>query len=645
MKRKFAPDYLRAAFVPDSFNEEERTIEVVFATEAEVLRRNWDGNFYEILQCDVNSVRLERLNAGGPVLNAHSKYDLNDQIGVVERAWVEKKECKAILRFSKREEIAGLIEDIKSGIVRGVSVGYRPYTGEETKGIEGAIPKIRMTDWEPMEISMVPVPADFMSGTRSADSNELIEVEITRKNKMEDGTKEEVVETRSEDQGKTTPPAKVVKIDVEAVRAESATAERNRSKEIKLAVRSAGLEDSFAETHIDAGTEVAEVRTLVLAELAKKQEGTQTRGAVNINTGKKDEEVSMRAAMEEVILHRSNPGVFKLETEEGHSLRNATIVELAAESLKERGITVSFRDSKEEIVKRAMSSTDFPILLGNVANRVLRTYYEAVPSFWKKFAREISVNDFKAISSVQFGGSIGLEEILEGGEYKIDVLKEGGDSFGLKTWGKMIALTRRAIINDDMGGFMRSAEMFGRGAAEKQNAIVWSLFTANNGGGRKLADNVNLFHASHNNLAGTGSVLSADSLNAARVAMTRQKGLKGEPISIRPAFLVVPPELEFLAKQLINSTIVPNSTSQANPLQGMFEVVVDVYLTDPKAWYLVSDAGMVDVIKYATLNGQTGLYTDQQVDFKTDNLEIKARVDFNATIEEYRGVYKNAGPA
>ena len=87
----------------------------------------------------------------------------------------------------------------------------------------------------------------------------------------------------------------------------------------------------------------------------------------------------------------------------------------------------------------------------------------------------------------------------------------------------------------------------------------------------------------------------------------------------------------------------PNSTAQANPLYGAFEVLVDVYLTDPTAWYVISDAGMIEVVKYATLNGQEGLYTEQQIDFDTDNLVVKARVDFNATIEEYRGVYKNAG--
>jgi hypothetical protein len=133
----------------------------------------WTGKRYvEKLSLKAGDVRLERLNAGGPLLDAHSAYSIADQIGVVVpgSAKVDGKEARATVRFSKRDAVEPIFQDVRDGIVRNVSVGYVVHKFvEETDG--NKIPVRTAIDWEPFEISMVPMPADAGAQVRSGDKS------------------------------------------------------------------------------------------------------------------------------------------------------------------------------------------------------------------------------------------------------------------------------------------------------------------------------------------------------------------------------------------------------------------------------------------------------------------------------------------
>ncbi|MGH8431734.1 MAG: prohead protease/major capsid protein fusion protein, partial [Solimonas sp.] len=149
---RFLPTQQRAASVaPSTFNKADRTVEVVWTTGARVRRRSWDGSYDEELVVDASAIDLIRLNTGGaPVLNTHSSWSLQDQIGIVERAWIANGEGRAILRLSEREEVAGIVRDIEAGLIKNISVGYnvRKYeiisAGNRTDG--GTVPLYRAID-------------------------------------------------------------------------------------------------------------------------------------------------------------------------------------------------------------------------------------------------------------------------------------------------------------------------------------------------------------------------------------------------------------------------------------------------------------------------------------------------------------------
>lgn len=179
------PLAFRASVVPTTINEDKRTVELVWSTGAAVDRFDWmSGKRYrEILSLDPKSVRLDRLNNGAPLLDAHSAYSIADQIGVVEPGSVRlaPKEARATVRFSKRATVDPIWQDVRDGITRNVSVGYRIFEFRETTGSkEGEIPTRTATSWEPYELSLVPMPADAGAQVRSLQSHTNSCVLVTR---------------------------------------------------------------------------------------------------------------------------------------------------------------------------------------------------------------------------------------------------------------------------------------------------------------------------------------------------------------------------------------------------------------------------------------------------------------------------------
>jgi len=141
-------------FKPRAIDEENRTVELAFSSEFPVER----GYGMEVLEHSVNNVKLDRLNSGAPLLVNHSA---DDQVGVVERARIDgDKTGRALVRFGNSERAKEIYRDVVEGIRRSVSVGYYILQSkrEERDGVE----TVRATLWEPLEISLASIPADYV---------------------------------------------------------------------------------------------------------------------------------------------------------------------------------------------------------------------------------------------------------------------------------------------------------------------------------------------------------------------------------------------------------------------------------------------------------------------------------------------------
>jgi HK97 family phage major capsid protein/HK97 family phage prohead protease len=137
-------------------DEEKRTVELSFASDAPI--EHWFGTV--ILDHKDSSIRFDRLRSNGPLLDNHYS---DRQIGTVRSATTDGTKSRGVVQFSRRQSAEDVFQDVKDDIIRSVSVGFIIHALEmEEKTDEGVI--YRATDWEPIEISLVSVPADTSVG-------------------------------------------------------------------------------------------------------------------------------------------------------------------------------------------------------------------------------------------------------------------------------------------------------------------------------------------------------------------------------------------------------------------------------------------------------------------------------------------------
>lgn len=627
MNRAFTKQYGRALIQPGTLDKANRTVDVVFATETPVTRFDFNEDYDEVLQCTAAAVRVERINKGLPVLDTHKTYSVLNQFGRTAKVWFDekKREMWATIRFSQRAEVEGVFKDIEDGIVTDVSVGYRVYKFEREPQGEGQRPIYRAIDWMPTELSFCSIGADINSGTRSDDTerNEVIIIDKTRTD-MEQGTKE-------------TPKTP----DIENIRKEATTAERTRLNSILTSVRAAGLPDTYGIELYQSDKTVEDCRQEIIIKAAGKQTPPPN-GSHDARVGVEAID-KKRTAVEGVILNRVAPSTFKLD-EDARQFRGMTLVEIAKDLLTERGINTRGLDkmgvAKVVFGTRMHSTGDFPLLLENVIDKMLRADYGFAPEFWHLIARQTTVNDFREKALYQVETDNGMTEIAEGGEIKYTTLKEGKQSIRVKSYAEGIQFTRQAFINDDLGAFSIIPQRFVKDWDEKRGDLVWGLITDN----VKMGDGKNLYSNDHNNIiTGAASALSEAGLTAALVKAKKQTGINGKRrIRVEPKFLIVPAELEVQALKLVTA-ITASTTKDVNVFTNKFNVIVEPRLTNPDEWYLEADPMAVDGLLYAYLDGNEALRVNTEDDFNTDSIKYGVRGEFGAAAIDYRGTVKAAG--
>ena len=188
--------------------------------------------------------------------------------------------------------------------------------------------------------------------------------------------------------------------------------------------------------------------------------------------------------------------------------------------------------SISDLAGRALSNSDFTQIVSNVANKVVEAEKELESdNEWEKFCEIRSVNNFKEVTEVGIGQWDSLKKVKEGEEYKYGSNVEKSEKYKVESYGRIFALTRQAIINDDLGLFISSLRKASRLAMRLINELAFEVLTGN----PVMADDNTLFHARHKNLASSGGALNTESYHAAILAMGKQKDPNNKKsLNIRP---------------------------------------------------------------------------------------------------------------
>lgn len=613
----------RALFAPETVDAEQRTVEVVWTTGARVARNGMEGSFYEELAMDTKAIRMERLNSGAPLLNSHSANNLRDIVGVVDRAWIDGDQGRAVVRFSSRDDVQPIFQDVRDGIIRSISVGYRVWKYERVE--EGDTPVMRAVDWEPHELSLVPIPADAGAQVRSEDPPTL----------NHEPEKDSPMDEIREQDGVMVPEAPASETraaspeDIQAAIA----AERRRVAEIRRTVRAAGLDMSLADQFEQEGSTVDAARKAVIDKWADQQAAMPSRTQVEVLADEGDKRAAcMEAALEARV------GLREWD-EQSRTYMSSSLLDMAKDSVQRSGVNLAGM-SRSEIASRAMHSTaDFPLLLSNIARKTLAQAYEAEQQTWRPLSRQRNLPDFKPVYELEIAGQIIPEPLLEGGEYKAATVQEQQSSWRIYTYGKKITVSRQLIINDDLDALSRIPQMIGRGMSLFESNQIWALITGN---AKMSYDNKALFHADHSN-SGTGAI-GETAISAARKALRNQKDIANNRINLRPRFMLVPTSLETTAQKFLTG-VNPTATQDVNIFAGSLGLIVEPRLDDASelVYYVTASPEQIDMIAHGYLQGEVGPQVETVNERDPDGVCIYARLDFGATLLNHRGFYKSTG--
>ena len=616
----------RADLAPASADRDARTVEVIWSTGAPVRRRDMAGQYIERLSLAPEAVDLSRLQ-GASVLDAHRQSAVRDVLGSVQSAAVDGQRGTALIRFSSRPEVEPLWQDILSGILRHVSVGYSVEDWAETT--ESGARVLTAMRWTPHEISLVPTPADPGAHIR-------METDMTHKTNL--------VPEENEVQNRTTSVTAGNASQTRASTVPGGNGAQSRAAintEIRSIARIAGLDQSWIDGQIDTAADADTARRAAFEALASRSAPAIRTEQVRVEMGESQDDPALRARqMGEALYARINPRHELSEPARRYAY--STPVDMAKELLTLRGES-TMALSPASLVTRALHTTsDFPIILGDTVGRVLRDAYRAAPSGIRRLGRQTTARDFRSVNKIMLGEAPLLEKLNEHGEIKAGTMAEAREAYKVETWARKIGITRQVLVNDDLGAFSDLARRMGQGAAETEARILVTLLEANSGNGPTLSDTKALFHADHGNKAGTGAVISDATLSAARLALRTQKGIEDRTIRVTPKNLLVPPALETTAEKWLAS-IAPATAADVNPFSGSLSLVVEPRLSSATRWYVTADPGEIDGLEFAYLSGAEGPQVQSRSGWDVDGVEIRVILDFGAGFIDHRGWFMNAG--
>lgn len=682
----------RADFAPKTIDPEKRTAEVVFSTGVRVLRGGyWSDPYFEELSLDPKHVRMDRLNNGAPLLAAHDGYSLDAVIGVVEDANVDGKRGTATVRFAKDQASEAVWQKVRDGILQNISVGYRVHRLETTDKGDPEAKKwpVRLaTDWEPFEVSIVPIGADDGAGFRSAEKYAPNPCRIFAAQHEETrAMADPIIPSMTPAATPAADPTAALVADARQANARSAAAEdkirrdaadaaaleaRERITETLKLVARTQLGDAFADKIIKANTPLDKVRAIVLDELARKDEGTETSNHLRFEAGDDRRDKFIRGA-EAWLYERTGLAQMieeaKANKRVGHLLRDAAtdpgefrgmrMLDLARRSLEIRGLSTKGLHG-DRLIRAALeyrgdsgfnATGDFTVLLETAVNKVYLGRYATIPVTWPIWCARKSLNDFRATSVYRPGSFSVLDAVTEQGEVKHKNIPDGSkSSITPLTKGNIIGVSRRALVNDDLGFLNDNASELGAASARTLEADAWGLITANAGVGVVTDGTSNLFHANHANIGSTGA-MTIDTLDSLRVKMALQKDPSGAAfLALRPFVLLVPIEMAGTAKVFNTSTGDPTaskSSAVANKVLGLFPggIVDSPYLSAVSATrvYAFADPNVGPVCAVGFINGQEAPVLTSEQSFQFDGLQMKVTFDYGVAAIDWRGASTCAG--
>ena len=594
---------------PRSYDAERHEIEFIMSSGVEVPR--WFGR--ERLRITPEAVDLFRVSLDQvKFLDGHDHTRRASVLGSVVSARIENGLLLGRVKFHDNEQGRAAEADYAAGNLRGVSVGYSIQKLERVEDGNADSDLYEATRWTPLELSATAVPADVHAAVRSHEIS--------------------TQESAMEPQNPTPPtsPSLVVDNANEVVRAE-----RARVSELRAIARRASLPDPTLDAAINDGTSVDAFRTVAFDHLAAR---SQAGGAVGSGVRQgfsSDDPASQTSAVGDAIYARMT-GTAPSERARQHM--HSSMIDLMRGHLAANGERL--RDnSPAGVITRAMTTSVFPVVLGDAMGRRLGELFRAAESGASQIVATGTVRDFRAVTEARLSSFPSLERVLEDGEIKMGALDDEGEALAIASYGRIINLSFQSMVNDDLGAIDRSIRDIAFATAQLKAKLIVAALAA------RLKDGDPLFYASHGNLASPGAALDDTTLEAGMLAVSKQTPPGStEVLGLTPAILMCPAELDVTARKLV-AAITPTKSDDVNVFSGQLSIAKEPRLTTATEWYLFCAPALYPTIRFLTLEGFEAPRFEANPEFNRLGSAFRVHWHVGAGPVDYRGGFKNPGSA
>lgn len=509
-----------------------------------------------------------------PLLADH-RAEVRSIVGRVTDIAADGGAVTGTLRLSEAADVEPIVSRIRDGSVTSVSAGYSVSEWRESRDGDRRVKTA--VRWQLLEVSLVAVPAD---------QNAKIEL---RSQKMFDIEQRQAL--------------------IESLRGALA------------------LPDGWgADLTADAVTD-AEVRESAREAWLLQNPAPRVRATPGLA-----DEAAVRTRAADAISYRMG----SCDLPDGaRDLAAMSLLDHARESLARAGVSARGM-SPDEVFSRSLSNSDFPLVVSNAAGKTVAQGYQAARSALTPLFRQRSLSDFKVSTSIRLGGLGMLEELSETGEIVASSRDEEGETIQLRTFARRLDLSRRLLVNDDLGLFGDAARALGEAAAATEAQLMVDQLT----GTATLSDGQPLFHASRGNIVAPSADL-IDTLADARLALRQQRTIDGtSPIQATPKFVVCGPEMETALERAL-AAITPATVENVNPFAGRLQLLVEPRLTGTD-FYVAAEPAQAAAFVIAHLGAAPGPQVQRQDAWNTLGVSFRCWLDVGTGFAGWRGIVKVA---
>lgn len=627
-----------------NINVDNRTVDVVFTTGQRGLQEPWwDEPYYEELEISDEAIRTSRLDKGLSLLDSHQRYrGIRGVHGITESYTIENGEIRGKVRIASDPESESVWIKLKDKVLRHFSIGYKIHK-LRWMGQENAIDIYRAIDWEPTELSIVPVSFETNNGLRSEERklNKCIIINKEGKpmaDEVEDNNANEDSQTRSVEPATPATPATINENEV-----------RQGLNGFITSARAANFNIEHATEAFTRGISISQYNQEILSTLAERSSQAAPNAPI-ISDDRNDLNEFKREDFADAI-HARVTGDYSKLSDNARSLAHMSIVEASRHYMTQGNKREYMGMSPLKFAGRALHTTsDLPLILENVMNKELLAAYMETERTFLNIARRSTATDFREKHTYKMGDAPDLLPLGENGEYKYGTFSESKESYRVATYARKLAFTRQMFINDDLDALSRYPRAFGQAGSRLESDIVWGLilnydFIKGVAANHVLSDGKALFHADHKNLLTAGSALSLTTLGKVRELGRQQKTLDGKRMNVSFQTLALPTTLETKGMQLMNGLYVPTNVDDSNTFKGQYDIVIEPRIDDVTTTGQYYFSTRYQAIEYAYLQGNESLYTEVIESTDIDGTAVLARHDFGAGFEDYRGAAKATGAA